>query len=169
MNRSQHERLAGIVATLPVPAPWDLQVFLQALGEQRDRPILLHPIAGSRTTDTPTGLWLPTFEADHIFYEHQTSKPHQDHIVCHEVGHMVLRHQPDPANPGHYLRRKVFQHLDTELVDLVRARTSYQLVEEQEAETVATLILDKNKNSRSAANLCGTPAAAWDSLLGFDS
>ncbi len=171
MNRANIERLRAIAATLPIPAPWDLDGFLQALSEQRGRKIQLRPLEGSSTTHTPTGLWIPGPEADHIFYETQTSKPHQDHIVCHELSHMILRHQPDPQQPGHYLAKKVFAELDPALVASARARTSYGLIEEQEAETLATMIHGEEQADSAQPHTDPDASAAqrWDPLLGFDS
>jgi hypothetical protein len=32
-----------------------------------------------------------------IVYQRDTSKPHQDHIICHELGHVMCGHlEPDP-------------------------------------------------------------------------
>lgn len=172
MNRVDIERLRAIAAALPIPAPWNLDGFLHSLSKQRGRPIQLRPLEGpSATAHTPTGLWVPGPEADHIFYETQTSKPHQDHIVCHELSHMILRHQRDPQQPGHYLNNKVFAELDPALVASARARTSYGFIEEREAETLATIILGEEQmvSPHHHTDADASAAQRWDPLLGFGS
>lgn len=170
MNRAELERLQAIVDALAVPVPWSLSTFVAALSAQRGRPIQLHPLEGPTTADTPTGLWVPSREADHIFYETATSLPHQEHIVCHELGHMVLRHQPDPERPGRYLHSRLFHQVAPELVEIARARTSYRDAKEQEAETFATLILRGATSRVRTGTAPPSPAALqWSSVLGFDS
>lgn len=71
MNRAELERLQAIVDALAVPVPWSLSTFVAALSAQRGRPIQLHPLEGPTTADTPTGLWVPSREADYIFTRQQ--------------------------------------------------------------------------------------------------
>ncbi|MBA4864052.1 hypothetical protein H1V43_22375 [Streptomyces sp. PSKA54] len=71
---------------------------------------------------------------DHIFVEDATSPLHRDHIVLHEISHMLLGHTPrQTLTPA-------FRHLDAELVRGVLGRTSYETEEERSAETLAGLI-----------------------------
>ncbi len=169
MNRSDLQRLKAIVAELALPNPWNLETFLEALGHRRNRPIVVRPIEldGPTPADMPTGLWIPRPTEDYIFYEPRTSPPHREHCICHEVGHMVLRHQADPNRPGQYLHR-VFEHIDPALLHAARARTSYHFIEEQEAEMFATLILDDAGDQRRAPkSLKSSTAQEWHSALGL--
>jgi len=173
VNRSDlqrlKERLKAIVAELPLPNPWNLETFLEALGHQRNRPIIVRPIEldGPTPADMPSGLWIPRQTEDYIFYEPRTSRPHRQHCICHEVGHMVLRHKSDPNRPGQYLHR-VFENIDPALLDAARARTSYRFIEEQEAEMVATLILDgAGDHRRTPRSVKSSTARQWHSALGL--
>jgi len=170
VNRSDLQRLKAIVAQLPLPKPWNLGTFLEALGHQRNRPIDVRPLEldGATAADMPSGLWISTATADYIFYEPRTSPPHREHCICHEVGHMVLRHQADLNRPGQYLHR-VFEHIDPALLHAARARTSYRFIEEQEAEMFATLILDgAGDQRRTPKSVKSSTAQEWHSALGLD-
>jgi Zn-dependent peptidase ImmA (M78 family) len=112
------------------------------LGEQRGRPIRLveHPIP----VPGPFGVWIATETADYVLYQQHTSRSHQDHIVLHEIGHMIAGHRGEEqdneiiegllpgAEPG--AARKA--------VPTLMSRTSYDDEHELEAETVATIILE---------------------------
>lgn len=168
MDGTDLERIEAVAAALPVPVPWSLDTFVDALSDQRRRAIHLRPLEGPGGVDMPTGLWVPTPEVDHVFFETSTSVPHQEHIICHELAHMILRHEPDPTQPGHYLRR-VFEQIDPGLIEAARARTSYRLVEEQEAETLATLILGgATRQLHTPPNAEPGSGHEWDALLGFE-
>ncbi|WP_162562076.1 ImmA/IrrE family metallo-endopeptidase [Salinispora vitiensis] len=41
------------------------------------------------------GLWVTTATKDYIAFERQTSPAHQDHIVLHELGHILCGHTGD--------------------------------------------------------------------------
>ncbi|OLF10814.1 ImmA/IrrE family metallo-endopeptidase [Actinophytocola xanthii] len=95
------------------------------------------PFAGTSTC----GLWLGTASADFIFYEAHTSSAHQDHIILHELGH-VLCHEHD-GSLDEDLLRTLFPALSPALVHQALGRTRYSAVEEQEAEVFAYLVQER--------------------------
>src|SRR6185436_10468256 len=42
----------------------------------------------------PCGVWLSLPEVDYVFYEPETSQLHREHIILHELGHLLCEHQP---------------------------------------------------------------------------
>ncbi|TDD91845.1 hypothetical protein [Actinomadura rubrisoli] len=122
---------------LDVPEPFDLDGFCHRLGQQRNRPIRLLPLTTG--VGTPCGIWVSAAEADYIFHEQGTSILHQQHIVLHEIGHMLLEHGsgPGPAG-GRYA--SLLPDLDPELITTMLGRTAYDCVQELEAETFADLM-----------------------------
>jgi hypothetical protein len=89
--------------------------------------------------DTPCGLWLSTAEADYVFHQVATSPLHQEHIILHELAHMIFDHAAI-RGPTEELRTRLLPALDPEMVATILARTSYTSEQEQEAETLADLI-----------------------------
>ncbi|MDP8928183.1 MAG: hypothetical protein M3O70_06295, partial [Actinomycetota bacterium] len=69
---------------LPLPVPFDITSFCDLLVPHRGRPIVLHPMTSQAGI---CGSWIATPDADHIFYERDTSPLHQEHIIVHELSH----------------------------------------------------------------------------------
>ncbi|MGW2050993.1 hypothetical protein ACWCPF_38400 [Streptomyces sp. NPDC001858] len=102
----------------------------------------------------PFGLWLMTDSADIVFYQQDTTRAHQDHIILHEVGHIIADHKDEQVwTPG-----------DDPAAGLLPGglprglpRTCYDSRHEREAELIATIILERASFSD---QLRGTDAAA---------
>lgn len=65
--------------------------FVRAVESFRGRAIRLWPVA--IPAPLQFGLWLAGRETDYIFYEARTARVHQEHIIAHEISHMLLGHQ----------------------------------------------------------------------------
>ncbi|MBA5224538.1 MULTISPECIES: hypothetical protein [Streptomyces] len=82
-------------------------------------------------------MWLATDKADHILHEEATSPLHRDHIVLHEVSHMLLGHS-SLLNGG--VVGALFTEVDPTAVTAMLGRTSYGTGDERDAEVLAGLI-----------------------------
>jgi hypothetical protein len=120
--------------------PWHVDAYALArwLAERRGRPIILRPLAGSG----PCGVWVPLPTADHVFYEQHTSPLHQEHIILHELSHLILGHRPG-ALSDMAAAQLLLPHLTPELVRAVLQRSAYADDQEQEAEVFASLLLER--------------------------
>jgi hypothetical protein len=87
-------------------------------------------------------MWVATPDEDLIVYESRTSRPHQDHIILHELGHMLCGHHATPVT-GQEATLLLLPDLDPSMIERVLGRTQYSAVEEREAELVASLILER--------------------------
>jgi hypothetical protein len=154
---SAERRFAAIVGELDIPAPFDLGQFLAKLVLQRQRIIFLHPFTSG--PGAPCGMWIGTEKADHIFHEEGTTPWHKTHIVTHEIAHMMLGHRSGTQVP-HDLARLLAPDLDPALIQLVLGRTAYTTVDEQEAETLASLILGQGSAAPSPEPPVGPGTAA---------
>lgn len=124
---------------LPLPVPFDIMSFCDALRSHQARPILLHPITSRAGI---CGLWIATPDADHIFYERDTSPLHQEHIILHELSHLLCGHRSAPM-PQTDWSRLLLPDLDAKMVQTVLQRAAYSAEEEREAELLATFILQR--------------------------
>lgn len=113
------------------PDPWDMDEFLDRLEHWRGRPIDLCGVEW--TPSSPTGAWYPRRDHDVVVYARNTTGWHQDVIILHELGHMLLNHRPHCvlAGGGHVLAPAALTHL------LDRSRLA---VEERQAEHFARLL-----------------------------
>jgi hypothetical protein len=117
---------------LPLPEPFDVHALCQEVAERRGRPIRLVPTAGITGV---CGLWIATDTMDLICYEIDTTRPHQEHIILHELSHVLCEHYPVELPT-----RTLLPNLDPAMVRAVLGRAGYSTDEEREAETLASLI-----------------------------
>ncbi len=72
-----------------------------------------------------------------IVFQRETTAHHQDHIVLHELGHILADH---PGPPGGVVWEALLPGLGADAIRRVLLRCSYGTEEEQEAELVATIV-----------------------------
>ncbi|MFJ6718996.1 hypothetical protein [Streptomyces sp. NPDC091259] len=137
-ERTLRKRCRSILRELGITAPLRVPELCRLLGEHRGRPIRLVPY--SLPVPGPYGLWIAGAQADFIFYQKETSQAHQDHIVLHEVGHILANHGSDESEDAVW--QEVLPDLSIEVINRALRRTSYAEEREREAELVATIILE---------------------------
>jgi hypothetical protein len=123
---------------LDITPPLRVDELCDRLGERRGRPIRL--VSFPLPVPGPFGVWLATDNADYIVFQSQTTRVHQDHIVLHEIGHMLAGHQADHGDPG--LWTAALPDLSPDLVRRALGRNSYDARHEREAELIATIIME---------------------------
>lgn len=116
--------------------PWSLRKTIYLLGEYLMRPIELVPwnFPLAQAGDL-TGVWVPTADRDYLFYPYNVEDWDKDHVIGHELGHVLFKHTPRveewPAS-----MREIY---GSEVVGF-RGRTGYEDAEEAQAEKFAHLI-----------------------------
>lgn len=138
-DRQLRRRCEVRLKELALPMPFDIHAFCETISEQRGRPIVLHAVPG---TAGACGVWVPVPSADLIFYEEHTSPLHQEHIILHEISHLMCNHHPVPVSE-HEISQLLFPDVHPETVKLVLQRGGYATEEEREAELLASLILER--------------------------
>ncbi|GLY46666.1 hypothetical protein [Lentzea sp. NBRC 102530] len=133
-------RLAEIVALLDVPDPFSVEELVRRIAATRQRPIVLK--AATMPPEGPSGLWIATGTTDHIWYAAGTSPMHQEHIILHELGHLLCDHETPQPDPDLALRL-LLPSLDPAMVRSVLGRTAYSDPEERQAEMFAMLVLER--------------------------
>jgi hypothetical protein len=132
-------RCEPILAQIDLPRPFSIEALCHHIAEQRGRPLYLHPLPPEAAVSGTCGLWLGTAIDDHVFYEKQTSRLHQEHIMLHEFGHILFGH--DSLDAGDNVgAQALLSDLDPRLVRHLLGRTNYTTRQEQEAEMLASLI-----------------------------
>ena len=133
------ERLDALSAQLPLDRLSGAEELCALLTARRGRPVVPEAAALPRTI---AGVWVANERADYIFYAEDAPRPHQEHIILHELAHLLCEHDSGPAQ-SQFLQALLFPHLDQSLVcTALRAlgRTRYDTRQEREAELLATLI-----------------------------
>ncbi|MFF2073700.1 ParH-like protein [Kitasatospora sp. NPDC058162] len=138
-RRELWRRCRTLAAELRLPGPFDAERLVAAVGARFGRPVelLLLP---SRTCG-PCGVLVSTDRAEYIGYPVDTTPIHQQHIVLHELAHLLCHHRgrADGAAEAAAVPRSLRPHLSDELVRRVLGRHGYSEPEEREAELIASL------------------------------
>ncbi|MGV9972935.1 hypothetical protein ACWEPH_05865 [Nocardia beijingensis] len=133
---------------VPIPHPWDITKYIARVAEYRKRPITLCPIGIGALSDsgcgTGSGLWIAREGDDVIMYGADTEW-HADHIIAHEIGHMLLGHGGNTSGPDDAAAdlplRELMPSLSLETIRSVLRRQDYDSEHERAAETFADLLL----------------------------
>jgi hypothetical protein len=137
------QRCAAIAAAVPVPVPFDVRALCDQVAGVRCRPIRLLP--APRPDPSVCGIWISSSVADYLVYDPTTSPVHQDHIILHELGHLLCRH------PG--IVRAASGRTSTPAAQVPRivvAITRYDSIDEIEAELVASLLRGRSEKPRAS-------------------
>jgi hypothetical protein len=141
LRRQCERRLRGI----RIPTPFTLDAFCAEVSARRGRPLIRRPVPGL-SAGAPCGLWIGTDRADHVFYDPGTSPLHAEHIVLHELAHILSGHAGADGALG-----RLFPDLDPATVSRVLGRVSYSTAQEREAEMMASLIRGRSARPRAGA------------------
>ncbi|MEW1637126.1 hypothetical protein AB0469_23980 [Streptomyces sp. NPDC093801] len=108
--------------------PFSLDALCARIADRRGRPIRIHPLPREAAESGVCGLWVGTETVDYVFYEAHTTPLHREHIVLHELGHILFGHHSleGEENGGD--------------APVVLGRTNYTTRQEQEAEMLASMI-----------------------------
>ena len=136
MNARTLRRSAASARRL-IPASGDLTGFVDAVARSRGRPIVL--LGAAFEADAPSGVWIVTELRDYIGYPSDAPAARRAAIVCHEVAHMLLGHDP-PAGTGGLasLAAAAAPTLDPDVAARFLARHGYAGGEEADAEGLGT-------------------------------
>ncbi|MGV9264868.1 ParH-like protein [Kitasatospora sp. NPDC003701] len=155
------QRCRGVAESIPLPEPFGIPALTEALALRRGRPIELMPLSGP--DHSPCGVLISTDRADYIGYPADTTALHQQHIVLHEIGHLLCGHTGGSGYTGYTggsghdglpelaggsglsttVSHVLTTQLSEELVRRVLGRSGYTERQEQEAELVASLALHR--------------------------
>jgi hypothetical protein len=144
-----------VLREIGVPEPFDLDVFCASVARARGRQIELHELPPD--VGGVCGLYVSLSAVDHLFYAAGTSPRHRQHIVVHELMHLLFDHGGLRGLSADALAR-LLPGLDPALVRAALGRGGYSDPEEREAETVASLVMGHAAQTPDAAG--GDPLAA---------
>lgn len=128
-----------LIEDMDIPHHATVEDFCALLADKRGRALYLHPMPHRPVAAIACGVWIGTANADHIFFEDNTSRFHRDHIILHEVGHILCDHRLTGSSSDDLVSLLVAR-FDQTLVERTLTRAGYTEEQEQVAEMVATLL-----------------------------
>jgi hypothetical protein len=147
LRRRCDRHVRRLISNGDLPDPFTLTEFLQRLAARRGRPIEVRP--SEYVSGGACGMLLRLPDVDIIVHA-RTAPLHEEHIVLHEVGHMLCEHNGQSGLLTSELMSLLMPDLDPALVHRMLNRRSYTEAEEQEAELLATVILERVADRRPA-------------------
>ncbi|WIX82492.1 toxin [Amycolatopsis carbonis] len=138
--RRMREEGARRIAELDLPEGCDLPTLCERLGTIRERPITLVPMP--MPASHPCGMWVAAQQEDLIFFDANTTGAHQEHIILHELGHIICCHRGSGLLDDESAR-SLFPNLDPDIVRDMLMRATYDDAQEQEAEIIAYLLSER--------------------------
>ncbi|MDG4830873.1 ImmA/IrrE family metallo-endopeptidase [Solwaraspora sp. WMMD1047] len=151
---------------LRIPTPFDAAALCARVGDCLGQPIRL--VGVPMPAGAPFGLTLFTDNGHIIAYEQGTSRVHQDHIIAHELGHVLLDHR-SYAVDDETAAQLLMPTLRPAMVHQVLNRTgAYSRQEEQEAEMMATILLEeasRREEARRSVSTGGDGLSETDAAL----
>ncbi|GAA0399957.1 ParH-like protein [Streptomyces luteireticuli] len=127
-------RCRAIAAGLDLPVPFDAAELAATVARRRGRPLELMPT--DWRSGLPCGLLVTAEQADYIVYVADTPPLHREHILVHELAHLLCAHHGTASG-------ELLPHLPPGLAGRVLGRTVYSEPQEREAELLASLILQR--------------------------
>ncbi|MFJ4321074.1 hypothetical protein ACIP46_38225 [Streptomyces lavendulae] len=124
-----------LLRKLDIQPPLRVEDLCRKLGEFRGKPIQLIP--WELPMPGPFGIWMSRPSEDSIFYQKETTRLHQDHIILHEIGHILSEHSDDSTDGG---VPDLGPDFPRDLFSRGFRRTCYAEDYEREAELIATII-----------------------------
>jgi hypothetical protein len=153
--RQVRQQCEARLQSLVLPVPFDLNVLRVNLAAQRGRPMVFRPMP---LVGEVTGLWVGLSSVDIIVYSPVPSRLHQEHIIVHEIGHVLCGHRPVLTDVD--VETIAFLAGELDILDVkigvqqhVRFRGPYTSEEEQEVEVLASLIMDRMQHDRATPPL----------------
>ncbi|MGW6982587.1 hypothetical protein ACWGE1_24660 [Streptomyces sp. NPDC054932] len=127
------------VRSLELPPVGSIRELLPAVEEISGHPIRLAP-APVESSQGVCGMWIRTVDGiDYIFVHENTSRAHQDHILAHELAHILRSHSGNLILPQEVtLADQLVPTLDPSVVKMMLGRTNYKHEDEKEAELIGT-------------------------------
>lgn len=137
-TRQVRKRCQTLVSELDLPSPFSVDALVHELSVRRGRPIRIHTLPIGSALNA-CGLWIATDTVDNIYVEEKTTKFHQEHIVLHEIGHILWDHGISDEETQSALTT-LLPSISPHMISRLLARNNYTTEQEQEAELVASLI-----------------------------
>jgi len=155
---SPQELARRTLDTLPFSRPWSIETFIAEVGLSIGRLIIVEDLP-LELHDEVTGLWIPSDRRDVIYVRRDADGGYREHIICHEIAHIVMAHQrTGKAEFREYLSanmRRVAPSLPPYMIDrLAFSQVCFTRVVgalhpvEVEAEELALLIMGKADEMR---------------------
>ncbi|QIS14465.1 hypothetical protein [Nocardia arthritidis] len=144
---SMEARFRDATRIVPLPSPWSLNAYLAQVAAHRGRSIAIRPVPAAVLNESGcrgSGLWIARKHDDIIVYDEAATGRNADHIVLHEVGHMLLGHGRAGTHPVDRLAptlATLLPSISPHSIEHVLGRNEFGAEWEREAEVFADMTM----------------------------
>ena len=139
-KQRNNQRAAQERALRLVPATGRVEDLVENVSSRSGRPVSLLPFELGR--GEPTGLWIATGTTDYVIYPASASSAERTAVICHELSHILLRHEPEDETARlAEIAATVAPDIDPAVAQRMLARHGYGQDAEAEAELLATRLV----------------------------
>jgi len=133
-----HQRVDSLIASAGLDDAASVTDVLATVAQRRGRALELEPLPADVEPGHVFGLCLPYPDRDVILFRTGAGAEHELHSTLHECGHLLFGHvaAAGEAPEGNQLA-ELLPDLDPELIAGALARSSYEDIQEREAELFA--------------------------------
>lgn len=124
-----------------------LDELVRAIAAERGREIVILDSDFSGMQSQLCGLWLGLPQRDLIFISDDLSGIHRDHVILHELAHLLLEHRVVDGATIEEIA-SLFPSLPPALVSRVLRRSHYDNEQEREAEELASAMAAQTRGSQ---------------------
>ncbi|MEU4486620.1 M48 family metalloprotease [Streptomyces purpurascens] len=128
-------RQGDLLAELNLPDVISIRDLRPEVSRRTGREVVLEP---REQAPSVCGACAVTESAVYVFYDPRTSPLHQDHIIAHEFGHLLLGHHESRTLSD--LAPSLLTTMDPAVVQMMLGRTKYDEAEERDTELLASLL-----------------------------
>ena len=121
-----------------MPRDGNIDGFVSAVATHRGRPIRVFTYA--LDVGGPSGFWIGTPASDYLVCSAEDTPTRRAVIVCHELAHMLLGHEPEVGDPEatSLIVDILAPDVDATVATRFLARHAYAAAAEEDAEAAAT-------------------------------
>lgn len=151
-RNASYQKACEVLETLPIHRPWSIERFVADISMMLGVPIRICDLPAAMSHHM-TGLWVPRRIMNSIYVRIGAAGEYREHIICHEIAHIVMAHHRKSNDDLVELLKQnmgiIAPDISSELIDkleipqLCFARSDFLHPIEQEAEWLATLIMNK--------------------------
>lgn len=126
------EKSEALLDEIDLPSPFTVDAMVDSVAAHIGSTIRIRDV--HLEAESPCGLWLALGKVNYIFVDAR-SHIHRDHIILHELAHMICGHNQGQVDLAGFL-----PGIDPSRIHTALARSGYNDHQEAEAEIMATII-----------------------------
>jgi hypothetical protein len=152
-----HDTCERALRELTLPRPFSIERLRRQIASERQHLLIIREW-DQRPPEAPLAVWVANTQVDVISYAPGLTPWHREHVILHEIAHILLAHH---LGVDADLARLAAPGIDPEAVEHIIGRAGVGVRQEQEAELLAALIMQKVRGNRRCGHAARRSCSAF--------